>query len=173
MKGVKKGTVILDRIIGVPFFFAGVLILFMMVAVSAEVLVRYFWGHPVSEIFEIVEYSLVFLAFLGAAWVLKKEGHARMDLLLSQLNKRNQALLNIVTSIICALMWGLITWFSIKVTWDSFKIGYYLNTMLGPPLFPILAVIPVGSFLLFVQFLRRIWGCVKILNESKMSNSRS
>ena len=165
MKLLNKSTILLDRTIGVSFYFAAVLIIFMMLAISAEVLIRSVFGDPLSEMFEIVEYSLVFLTFLGGAWVLKKEGHARMDLLLSRLRPRSQAMLNIITSIICAIMWGLITWYGAKVTWENFQIGYYLNTILAPPLFPILAVIPVGSFLLFVQFIRRTYSFVKVWNE--------
>ena len=173
MGSMKKENSLFDRIISVPFAIAAVLIFFMMLSVTSGVLIRYFRGRPVSELFELTEYGLLFVTFLGAAWVLKKEGHARMDLLLVALNERNRALLNMVTSCICGILWGVIAWFGIKVTYDNFKIGFYLNTMLGPPLYPILAVIPVGSFLLFVQFFRRMLGHYKIWNELKVINNRT
>ena len=168
---MKKRKVILDHLFSVPFAMAAVLIFLMMLGVTSGVLIRYFRGRPVSELFELTEYSLLFVTFLGGAWVLKKEGHARMDLLLVALNERKRALLNMVTSCICLILWGVITWFGFKVAYDNYKIGFYLNTLLGPPLFPILAVIPIGSLLLFLQFMRRTsdyfstWKKLKAIND--------
>jgi len=158
MKLATKVSVFWDRTMSVPFFLAAVLVIFMMLAITAEVTARSLFGEPMSWMFEIVEYSLVFFTFLGTAWVLKVEEHVKMDLILNQLNPRAQALLNIITSIICAMLWLLLTWYAVKVTWDNFQSGYYLNTLLGPPLYPMLAVIAFGSFLLFIQSLRRTYG---------------
>lgn len=160
MKLATKASVFLDHTMSIPFFLAAVLVIFMMLAITTEVVARYFFGEPMSWMFEIVEYSLVFFTFLGTAWVLKVEEHVKMDVVLSRLNPGTQALLNIITSIICAALWLLLTWYAVKVTWENFQSGYYLNTLLGPPLFPMLAVIAFGSFLLFIQCLRRTYGFV-------------
>lgn len=158
MKSATKVSVFLDRTMSAPFFLAAVLVIFMMLAITIEVTARYFFGQPMSWMFEIVEYSLLSFTFLGAAWVLKVEEHVKMDVILNRLNPRAQALLNIITSIICVMLWLLLTWYAVKVTWDNFQSGYYLNTVLGPPLYPMLAVIAFGSLLLFVQSLRRTYG---------------
>ncbi len=158
MKLITRATSIFDRTIGLLSLFAGILIIYMMLSVTAEVATRYFLGGMMGWVIEVSEYSLLFITFLATAWVLKREGHVRMDLVLRQLNPRAQTLLNIVTSIIGAVICLIIFWYGVQVTWNSYQIGYTMAKPLRPPQFLILFIIPVGSFLLFIQFLRRTYG---------------
>jgi len=64
--------------------------------------------------------------------VLREEGHVKMDLLLTRLNPRAEAILNIVTSGVGAIICLALTWFGIKVTWDNFQTGYFLHTVVAP-----------------------------------------
>ena len=158
MKLITKATPIFDRTIGLLSLFAGILILFIMVSVTAEVATRYFLGSMMGWVIEVSEYSLLFITFLATAWVLKKERHVKMELVLRRLNPRTQSLLNIITSIIGAIICLIVAWYGVKVTWGSYQIGYIMAKPLRVPQFLILFIIPVGSFLLFIQFLRRTYG---------------
>jgi len=106
------------------------------------------------------ENSLLFILFLGAGWLLAKEGHVKVDVLLSQLNPKGQALVNAITSILGAIICLVIVWYGIQCTWDHFQRGVLAHTALELPVAPILAIIPVGSFMLFIQFLRRVYGYI-------------
>ncbi len=147
-------TSIFDRTIDLLAVCAGFLIAYLVLSVTIAIILRGL-RVPVVWMFEITEYSLLWLTFLGAPWVLRGEGHIKMDLILGRLDPKTQAVLNTVTSIVGAIVCAILTGFGIKVTWDNFQTGYFLHTVLAPPLFPILTIIPIGSFLLFVQFLRR------------------
>ena len=136
---------------------ACILILFSMMLVVTDVVMRYFLNRPIQWTTEITEYSLLFIAFLGAAWVLKREGHVGMDLIVNRLGRRAQALLNTVTSIIGALIWLTITWFSVKATLEFYELGFFFFTTLRTPKFIIISIIPIGSALLFIQFMRRAY----------------
>jgi len=171
MKLVTKATAFFDRAMDVMFFLSALLIVLMMLGIGFEVFVRYFLGNPISEMFELVEYAIVFTTFLGTAYVLKVEGHVKMEVVLNRLSTRTQDLLNCVTSIICAIMWLLLTWYGAKVTLDYFQIGYYLPKLLSIPAGPIFLVIPLGGFLLFVQFLRRANGSLKSFRTYQAENS--
>jgi len=154
MKIPVKVTTIFDRTIDGFAVGAAVFIAYLILSVTAAIILR---GLRVGVIwlFETTEYSLLWLTFLGAAWVLRGEGHVKMDLLLTRLSPRAEAILNTITSIIGAIICLTLTWFGVKVTWDNFQTGYFLHTPKAPPIYPILIIIPVGSFLLFIQFLRR------------------
>ena len=106
----------------------------------------------------------MFLTLLGATWLLKLEGHVKMDLLVNQLNPRTQALLNIITSILGAIICLVIAWYGTEVTWSQFQKGITYPTVLEPPVFIILSVIPIGYFLLFIQFLRRTYSFLRKLS---------
>jgi TRAP-type C4-dicarboxylate transport system permease small subunit len=90
--------------------------------------------------------------------VLKEERHVKIDIVLNRLNARTQATLNIITSVIGAIVFLVVAWYGLQVTLESLQTGYRLDTPLRTHRFLIVAVIPVGSFLFSVRFLRRAYG---------------
>jgi len=167
MRLVRKLTIIFDRIVGFAHILAGILLIFAMVSVSAAIASRYLLGHPIGWVIEISEYILLYVTFLVAAWVLREEGHVKMEIVLSRLNPRVQSLINTITSAISAIICLILTWYGVKVTWDLFQGGYFTPTILELPKFIIIAVIFVGSFLLFVQFMRRGHGYLEGWKKNK------
>lgn len=141
------------RIIELGAVLAGVLLLFLMMSVTVEVALRYFLGRPTSWVMEICGYILLFIPFLVAAWVLRRDGHVRMDLVLSIMSPKARSFLNAITSLISALICFVLTWYGIKVTIYFSKLGYKTPTVLMLPKSALIAIVFVGSFLLAVQFL--------------------
>ena len=160
MKLQNKVASIFDHTLNALAFAAGIIIVFAAVSVCIEIVARYFFNHPQIWVVETTEYSLLFMTFLGTSWLQREEGHVKVGLLLDRLNPRTQIIINIVTSILCAIIFSIITWYGVKTTWLYFRLDYHLPTMLSPPQYIILAVIPLGSFLLFIQFLRRTFGYI-------------
>jgi len=157
-KLLTKVSASFDRINDFFAIAAAGLLVFMTLSTSAEVVMRYFLGRPTLWTAETSEYSIVFITFLGAAWVLRREGHVGLDIMLDRLKSESRALLNAITSIFGAILCLVATWSGAEVTWDFFQRHVVLLTALEPPKFIIFAVIPVGFFLLFAQFLRRACG---------------
>ncbi|MBW1774752.1 MAG: TRAP transporter small permease, partial [Deltaproteobacteria bacterium] len=87
-----KLSLIYNRIIEMGAFLGGVLLLFMMLSVTLEVGLRYFLGRPTSWVVEICGYILLYIPFLVAAWVLRREKHVKMDLVLGMLSPKAQSL---------------------------------------------------------------------------------
>ena len=155
MKIIGILTNIFNRTIDLTVILAGTLLIFSMLSISMGVASRYLLGRPMGWVVEISEYSLVYITFLIAAWVLKREGHVKVDILVERLKPKPQSVLNIVGSMLAIISCGIIFWYSLRVTWESFQKGYFSPTILEIPKWPVQAVIPLGSFLLFVQFIRR------------------
>jgi len=145
-----------DRILNLLAFLAAALIAFMMLSVCFEVIMRYFFNRPTSWVLETAEILLLYIAFLPAAWLLREEGHVRMDLVLVRLKPRHQAWVNMITSILAALVFSVIIWYGTQVTWDHFQTGEFEPTLLKIPNAYFSVVIPVCSFFFFIQLLRRI-----------------
>ncbi len=158
MKLLSKVTSIFDSTIDFLALSAAVLMIFIMLCIVADVVMRYVLSRPIFWVVEIAEYSLLWITFLGAAWLLKREGHVKMDLLINRLRPENQALLNTITSFMGAIIFLVIAWYSATVTSDLWQSGYFVSSLnLRAPKGPILAIIPAGSVLLSVQFLRRTY----------------
>ncbi len=169
MKLLVKVTAIYDRLIDLLAYLAVALIVVAWLSVVTEVFMRYFLRRPQVWVIEIAEYILLAITFLGAAWLLKKEGHVTIDMLPNSLSPKNRALLTAVTSVLGAMVCLAIAWWGAGVTWALFQRGAYdVESMLRLPKAPLLGTIPIGSFLLFIQFLRRATGN---LRSWKMSAS--
>ena len=152
-----KGVVgLFDRILDYLTIFAGFLVAFMMLAVTFEVIMRSI-GHPTMWVQEIVEISLLYVTFLAIAAVARKGAHVKMDAVFNRLRPRVQAFLNIIFSIITVIIGWVFLWYGTKVTWSYFERDLHELTMLELPIAPILIVIPIGGFLMVLQFLRQTW----------------
>jgi TRAP-type C4-dicarboxylate transport system permease small subunit len=146
-----------------------VILTLMMLVVCWEVITRYFFGRGTVWVIEFCEYAILYITFLGTAWVLKREGHVEMDLITIRLKHKTQVVIKGVVSILAALLCFVFTWFGSVVALEHLSRGMHQPTLVGPPDFPLFAVIPVGFFLLCVQFLRRAYRylIIKDLTETK------
>ena len=167
MKMMRIFTNIFNRTINLMVILAGILLIFTMLSISMGVASRYLFGRPMGWVVEISEYSLVYITFLVAAWVLKREGHVKMDLVFNRLSPRTQHMMSIITSIISAIVCFILFWYGVKVTWELFRTHYFTPTILGFPKFVIVAIIFIGSLLLFFQFLIRAFGYLSTWRSSQ------
>lgn len=147
---------VFDRIIDTFAIIAGVLFVYSTVSTCVEVVMRYFFAKPTNWLSEINEFILYVAPFIAAAWILKHDGHIKMDLLVKCLSFRNQALLNAVTSIMGILVCLTIACFGATVTLDSFQTNYltasgYIRITRG--YITVFGVL--GYILLAIQFIRR------------------
>lgn len=163
---------IFDGLIDLLAFVSGVIFLFITGSVCVDVVMRYFFNRPMIWVIEISEYLLVYMTFLAAAWVLKKEGHVAVDVFTARLKPKAQAITGIMGSTIGAFVCLIITWFGSIETWDNFQRGVRIPSILEFPKGPILAIIPLGSLLFMIQFIRRAIGYFKDLGQMKNGTTR-
>lgn len=147
---------LLDCILNLMAFLAGILLIFCLLSVSLGVLSRYLLGSPLSWIIEINEYILLFITFLVAAWTLRVNGHVKVDIVLNLLPIRMKILLSLLNSFIGLIVTLIITYYGALVSVDLLSRGVYNPTLLAIPKGPLVAIIPIGTFFLALQFLRNI-----------------
>ncbi len=157
MKSGSRVFSFFDHVSGVFTFLAGGLTLFLTLLISADVVMRYFFNHPLENVDEITEHALLYLTFLSAAWVLKKGGHVQIDIIYNQLGPRFRAILDLLNPILGAAVCLALTWFSAEATWLAFRRGTVFATTWSLLRWPILMVIPIGSLLLFVEFVQEVF----------------
>jgi len=158
MKFLSKASGIFDRIIGLLASLGAAVIIFMTIIVCWDVASRFFVGSGMGWTLEVVEYGLLWFTLLATAWVLKKERHVKIDILLTRFSPKTQALLNIITSTLTAVACLFIVWYGAEVTWEFFQTGELLPSLVMPPKFLPYLIIPIGFAFLFVQFARRAYG---------------
>ncbi len=147
-----------DRMLIFLFWMAATLLMFVTIGTCVDVLLRYCLNRPIHWMLEITEYIMLYIPFLGAAFVLKEDGHIRVDLFLSFLSESARGWLNMVTSFLGGIVMLLYTAFGAQVTIGHFQRGVPSLESLKIPTFLILMIIPIGSLFFTIQFFRQMVG---------------
>jgi C4-dicarboxylate transporter, DctQ subunit len=178
MKGETKSEVIASRGIwaGIVHVFdklidwfghgAELIMVFILALIAIEVVVRFFMGNSIIWAIEVTEYCLLWMTFLAAAWVLKKEGHVMVDLVPNALTPRARTALLFTLSILGTVICLVYAYFGTWVTIDQFQKERLLSTIIRPPAWILFIIIPAGNILLTVQFIRRTTGLGKKMIEA-------
>ena len=167
---VKKVDAIFDGIVNIFALISILILVFVLLTVNLEIVMRYALDSPMRWVFEVTEYSILWLTLFGASWVLKTEGHVVMDTILVRLKPVARNGVNTVTSLIGTCVCLIITWYGVVITWDLYQRGVHIASTLDPIAYPFYIIIPVGFFVLTVQFLRRtigFWGSPRAASGEK------
>ena len=157
---------IIDRVIDIALYLAFAMIIFSLFSVCAEVILRYFLLKPIKWVVEVNEYLLIWITFLATAWLLKMERHVVIDLFTGRLNARKRALFGVISSCIGAPICLILAWAGVVATWGVFQEGTIVYwSVIDAPKYAVVSVIPLGCFLLFLQFIRRAYGYFIIWNS--------
>ena len=159
---MKRFLKIFNQCLDILSSLAGVILIFIMLSVCLEVIMRYFLNRPLIWVTEVTECLLLYITFLGTAWLLREEGHVTVDIILNRLEPKVAALLGIINSIIGSFVALVLTWYGTVVMWDKFQRHIYTPSIMEIPIAAIVIIIPVGSIMLFTQFLVRTTKFVRI-----------
>lgn len=155
-----------DRVLYALMAVASFFILFVSLAVSCDVVARYVFNSPMAWVFNVSQHLLLYIVFFAAAWVLKDDGHVKIDMIEAKIKGWRGDFLRLVTSLLSMAACAVLFWTGINAVLRSFKWGTILP---GPPPvheYILLAVIPLGSLLLAVQFGRDCWHHINKLRGS-------
>jgi TRAP-type C4-dicarboxylate transport system permease small subunit len=147
---------VFDRLIGFTADLAGLFIAFIVVSVCLEVVTRHVLNDPLSWTVEVTEYLQLYIAFFGAAVVLRDRGHVRLDLIVGKTGLRTRKVLGIVTNLLGVCTVGTIFLFSSRTVYRTFMLGTPVIKALEIPKWLVLIPIPVGCLLLALEFTRRL-----------------
>ena len=148
-----------DRFLDVSLLISATAVVLASLLTLSDIASRQFFASAQGWAIEISEYCLLYLAFFGAAWLLREDGHVKVEVVVEVLSARNQALLGVVTSVVGVLVTGVLAYFATTTTIMEYLAGTKMyESPLKPPLYPLLIPIPVGAASLCIQFMRRTCG---------------
>lgn len=156
---------IFDRIVDTGAALGAAFVTIVMLIICFEVVTRY-TGHAQFWTTEIVGYMLLYITFLGTAWVLKVDGHVRVDLLTNALRPRAQAALGVVSSFIGIIISLILVYYGTSITYNLFVTGKFHPTTLMLPEAPLYIIIPIGSLFLLIEFIRKGYDSVVKFRQS-------
>lgn len=145
----------LRRIETAAAWIAIVILILVIGSVCLEVVMRYFFRSPQIWVVELSEYALLYITFLGAAWLLGRDGHVRVDILIGRVPAPVRHRMELFGALVGLTVSIVLTVFGALVTWSHYARGLYKPTILEFPTWIVLAVIPLGAALLALRFLHR------------------
>jgi TRAP-type C4-dicarboxylate transport system permease small subunit len=146
-----------DRMVDAGAVLAAVLLVAVMLATTIKVVFRYGLREGLIGVDQISGAMLLYITFLGAAWVLRRDEHVTLDLLVNALRPRVRRHLLVASSILGALVCLTVTMFGTIEVVSSWSRGIRIPAEIEYLRAVNLVVIPIGFLFLGLQFVRRAW----------------
>lgn len=145
-----------DAALTLTGYLSGSITIFMMVIVTFEVVMRYFFNRPSLWVIDIASLGIPFITLLGAAWVLREDKHVKIDFVYLLISPGKRALLDVVTTVVTFLACVLFLYQAWVVFYTAYEWKENLFRSIVIPKTYVLWPFPLGALLLCIQFVRRI-----------------
>lgn len=130
----------------------------LTVLVPIEVFLRYLFGKSLYITEEFTRYLMVWVVFLASSLALREDSHISIGILVNRFRGRTRSWLNLIAQ-------ALLIFFLIFLIIEGFiALRFQMDQIipsLGLPIFWFYLAIPVGSFLMILNLLPKIWESLK------------
>jgi C4-dicarboxylate transporter, DctQ subunit len=155
---VRRFWKIFDRLIDLMAALAGLILLFITVAVCYTIAMRFFFTQTTIWIMQTTEYALLWIVFLATTWLLREGGHITVDIVYGHLGAKTKGHLDLIMCVIGGLACAVMVLFGITYTYECIARGVTDVRAVTVPKWAVFIIIPIGSILLTMQFFRMAWG---------------
>lgn len=143
---------VVDAASTVGLWISGTFLAFTVVSITIDVFMRYYLNMPQVWLTEIIETMMLYITFLGGAWVVKEQGHVTVDILVARWTRKNQRRSSILSNLICIFVCVVLVVFGFRVAYDFYVRDVHSVSVLELPVYPMIVVIPVGALMMLCQF---------------------
>jgi TRAP-type C4-dicarboxylate transport system permease small subunit len=124
--------------------------------IALDVALRNLAGIGFPWLIDVIEYGLFAGTFLAAPWVLREGAHVRVDIVVAALPPRGAALLETIADLIGLAVCLVLLWYGVKITLTAQALDSMVLKSIIFPEWWALAVIPLSSLLLAIEFVLRL-----------------
>lgn len=146
-----------DKLLNVMAALAGVILVFIVGAVCYTIGMRYFFRQTTIWIMQTTEYALLWIVFLATTWLLREGGHITTDIIYAHLSHKTRAYLDFIMFIIGGIACAVMLYFGITYMYECITCNVTDVRAVTVPKSAVFVIIPIGSFLLTIQFFRMAW----------------
>ena len=129
----------------------------MMVVICLDVVLRNLGYQSSAHFFTFTEYALLMVPCMGAPWLVREKGHIYVEILLMSLGERFRARMTVAIGLVCIALCLVLAWYGFGIAWQNFVQAEKDVRSLDMPRWMIVVWIPVGFFLMAVEFARYLW----------------
>jgi len=124
----------------------------MVGLITIDVILRYFFNRPIAGSYELIEFMMVFVVFLGLSYTQIRKGHLCINLFTKNLPAATMAVLNSLSYLLCFVIFALISWRLFITASNEFSNGS-VSTVLNIPIWISYWVSVAGAITLTIVFL--------------------
>ncbi|MCC5992188.1 MAG: TRAP transporter small permease [Rhodobacteraceae bacterium] len=150
--------------LGLAIIAAAVLFTVAMM-IFAEVSWRYMGGRSQLWVTEVSEYSLLYITFLAAPYLLQHNRHVTVDLFLSGLGGNSARALRVVIAVLGGALCVVLTIKGVQLVLDQYAMGTRRISVMAPRSWYIFAAFPIGTGLMALQFLDQLIAAISNRRE--------
>lgn len=133
---------------------AGATLFFMMLFISTDVFLRFFFNSPIQGTLEITgEYLMVIVVYFGVGYTLKEDGHVSVDFLKGYIPEVLKKPIKIITNLLAIIILVIIGHSNLLKSVEYFEKNMVSLSLLKYPLAPALIIISLGLFIMAVRLL--------------------
>ena len=134
----------------------GFLILAITGVMVFEVVARYGFNSPTEWSFETSGFLFLGYIILGGGYTLLYGEHVNTDIIYSHFPSRTRVIVDLVTAVLSLLFCIVLLWEGGRYAWSATEMQRHSQTPWGPPLYPVLWILPVGGGLLLIQVVAKL-----------------
>lgn len=136
----------------------------LVVTMAVEVIRRELFAYSSIWGEEIVRYSFIYLAWIGAAAAVKERAHIRIDVVMHYLGRRSKATLYIFGDLVMFVVAVIALYWSLETVHVSAKFGSVSHGLRISMVWFLMAV-PAGFTLIVWRLLQSLWRDVRSLRD--------
>ena len=144
-------------------FFASLMMAALVIIVCVDLTLRYLFNAPLLWGTEVTEILLLYITFLGAAWVFKEDSHVVIDVFIGKATGNRKKSLILFSYLIVGIVSAVLIYYGFVTTYDHYRRGVFNPTIIETPIALIIAIIPIGSIPLLLEVFVKSW---KVLKKS-------
>jgi TRAP-type C4-dicarboxylate transport system permease small subunit len=141
------------RVNGLVAVFGAVLIFAAMILVVADVSGRYLFDKPITGGIELEQIMLGYIEFLTLAYALAIGAHLRVTMVVDRLGPRTRLGADLLGALFGLTLFAFLTWGAWEHFWESWVVDEYMPSVVELPFWIPKFAMPVGMFLMSLQFL--------------------
>lgn len=152
-----KIRVIFEKIENVFINISLLSIFLMMLAIFADVTMRYIFNSPIPGITEMSgDYFMVLIVFLAISYTHKENGHVKADVIESRLSKKMKVILDIFKGLLIILVLSIIFISSINIFFEYLQNDVRSVGSIEYLIAPAYLVIAIGLLLMIIRLVLNI-----------------
>lgn len=137
--------------------------------VTWDVIARYLLQAPTDWAGDLAEYALLWATFLGSPWLVRRNGHIMVEIVVDTLSPRARERALTASWIVAAAACAIFAWQAGLKTLFFFETGRMVAKSWEIPLFVPYLAMPVGAFLMTIECLRMAFARTTIRQDLMLS----